>query len=222
MRIHVMLVVVAMSFWAIGCRQHVRVAEAESSADLATVLKSNDVSPPAAREISPSPDVQPVIRVRPTDPYTIQYNPSTLITLRGPVLGLRRIALSADRTGLFVRVPSGGELPWAYLGPEDWLIDRGVTPGMTESITVTGSLVTSNGQPMMIAREVSSGGLRVQLRDAWGTPNWMTWTEATASTERRDEQLQERRRGYLREALTRHEQKVAEIREELREENLKR
>jgi hypothetical protein len=214
--------------WLAGCRD--RVADVDRDITLDEVFASNDALPadtvtgdafddafPPAQvgDIAPSPFVQPVLRDRPLDPYTLQYNPTTVITLRGAVLGFRRISLEDDRTGLFVRISGGGDLLWVYLGPEQWLIDHGVRPDMTEQFSVTGSMINTERERLMIAREIAIDGLRVELRDDLGTPNWSPRLEAPPPPKRTQAELNERRREYLERRLLHHEKEAAEIRHAL-------
>lgn len=202
----------------LGCARSDRIADEGRNIELDDVLVSNDVSPALPREITPSPFVQPVLQDRPLDPYTMQYNPTTVITLRGGVLGFRRISLEDDRTGLYVRISGGGDLLWVYLGPEQWLIDHGVRPDMTEQFTVTGSMITTEGERLMVAREITIDGLKVELRDELGTPNWSPRLEPPPPPKRTQAEVKERRREYLEKLLSRHEQQAAEIRQALRSE----
>jgi hypothetical protein len=102
----------------------------------------------------------------------MRYDRTTEVTIRGPIVGLMRVALAGDRTGLFVRVSTQGELPYAYLGPEEWLFFHDIRPGMTQEIFITGSRAELNGQIVMIARKIILNGLEVSLRDANGNTYW--------------------------------------------------
>jgi len=105
------------------------------------------------------------------DPY-MRYDRTTEVTIRGPIVSLMRVPLAGDRTGLFVRVSTQGELAYAYLGPEEWLFFHDIRPGMTQEIFITGSRAELNGQIVMIARKIILNGVEVSLRDANGNPYW--------------------------------------------------
>ena len=172
------------------------------------------VNPPPAAVI-------PIVKSRPADPYTLNYDPDTVVTLRGQILGFRRISLSDDRTGLFVRIHSGGGLPWAYLGPEPWLNDRGLALVMTQEVTVIGSRVNEDGQPLLIAREIATADTRVELRDEWGTPRWTLPLGVDLTEESRELDLKQRREDYLKRILAYHEREADAIRAKLRLEQTK-
>lgn len=116
---------------------------------------------------------------RPIDPYTIDYRPSSVVTMRGPIVGFRRMSLSHDRTGLFAKIQVGGEFPEAYLGPEAWLIDQGLALEIANPIEVTGSRVeTVNGSILIIARDAAWRNTAVAIRNAQGAPLFPIPTDA--------------------------------------------
>lgn len=133
-------------------------------------------APPVAVE---APGSGPVVvaatgpTTRPVDPYTADYNPASVITIRGPVVGFRRIALSHDRTGLFTEVHVGGEIIETYLGPEGWLANQGFVPEIANRVAITGSRVaTERGNVLIIARDAVLGDSKLAIRNADGQPNF--------------------------------------------------
>jgi hypothetical protein len=160
----------------------------------------------------PVPPKGPIEAARPVDPYTLEYNPATEITVRGNILGIRRIPLSDDRTGLMIRVHAGGGLPWVYLGPEPWVSEHCGSLAMTQTVGVTGSIIEENSQPLLVARTIETAEGRVQLRDDLGTPHWTLPFAVSASTEQTAE---ERRQRYLKQMLDYHERQAEAIRAKL-------
>lgn len=177
----------------VGCDGERIVTPQDAAGRLKNELGRNDILPPGANRPAPirgqaalpageAPATAPVVvstpatapevtNARPVDPYTADYKPGSVVTIRGPVVGFKRIALSHDRTGLFARVSVGGEFPDVYLGPEPWLIDHNFLPEITSVISATGSMVsTANGPPMLIARDATMGDTRVAIREEDGTP----------------------------------------------------
>jgi hypothetical protein len=172
--------------------------------------------------VNASPAVAiPAVKSRPIDPYTLDYDPDTVVTLRGQILGFRRIALSDERTGLFARVHSGGGLPWVYLGPEPWLKDRGMALAMTQEVSVIGSRVNEDDQPLIVAREITTGDTQLELRDEWGTPRWALPLGTVSTEEIREQDLKRRREEYLKRVLAYHEREAEAIRAKLRLEQAK-
>lgn len=157
----------------------------------------------------------------PVDPYTLQYNPDAVITLRGPITGFRRIPLADEQTGLFVRVLAPGGQSWVYLGPEAWLLQRVEPLSMTQTISVTGSLGTNDRQSVLIARQLSTRAVRLTLRDVAGTPYWTFPTESVATRLDRDREAVARREAYLQDRLSRVEREEAILRQRLRDINVK-
>ena len=102
----------------------------------------------------------------------MRFDRTTEITVRGSIVGRMRVPLVGDRTGLFVRVDVGGEIPYVYLGPEEWLFFHDIRPGMTEPILVTGSRAELNGQIVIMARKIILHSVEVHLRDPDGNPYW--------------------------------------------------
>lgn len=169
-----------------GCNEPIaNPVDAANEFDRQMEANDNVVVPPAT-PVSPSARVGEAVpgsrsqpgavrtaaALRPADPYTDLYDRNTVMTFRGPVLGLRRIPLANDKTGLFIEVKQGGEIPPVYLGPQDWLFDHQITPAITNEVVVTGSVVQADGAQMMIAREITLRDVHLELRDEAGQPRW--------------------------------------------------
>jgi hypothetical protein len=116
------------------------------------------------------------------DPY-MRYDTTTERTIRGPILGLERVPLTGDRTGLFVKINDGGEFPLIYVGPEEWLFTHDITPSMTEQIFATGSRVVVGDQIVILARKVLHDGVEIDLRDRDGNPRWTEPVTTERATE---------------------------------------
>lgn len=102
----------------------------------------------------------------------MRYDPTTEVTIRGPIVGYRRIPLSGDRTGLFLRVSAGGEVSHVYLGPEEWLVLHDIYPDMTKQVLVTGSRAELGEQIVIMARKIVLNGADYHLRNQAGHPYW--------------------------------------------------
>jgi hypothetical protein len=105
------------------------------------------------------------------------YNPQTVTTVTGQVEKLedlpsmgggggrgmqyRGVTLNTDQGSLMV-----------HLGP-GWYLDEKKFPiKVGDTVEVTGSKVTLNNQPALIAREVKVNGTTLKLRDDQGLPVW--------------------------------------------------
>jgi hypothetical protein len=68
-----------------------------------------------------------------------------------------------------------------HLGPT-WFIDNLDTRlGVGDRVTVTGSKVTLNGAPVLIAARVQLGDDVLELRDETGRPHWAAWRHRAAT-----------------------------------------
>jgi hypothetical protein len=96
------------------------------------------------------------------------YDPATVKTLRGTasavtnVSGGVHVALQAD---------DGREMD-VHLGPSWFVENAGIQIAKGDAIEVTGSVLASDGGPVLIAREVKKGAQALTLRDEQGVPDW--------------------------------------------------
>lgn len=102
------------------------------------------------------------------------YDPSTVESARGKVLRVEHVTPKSGRShGVHVvlTLDGGGTLA-VHLGPA-WFIEGqafGIQPG--DTLDVTGSRVTFDGAPALIARKVANGARELVLRDDAGLPVW--------------------------------------------------
>jgi hypothetical protein len=105
------------------------------------------------------------------------YNPQTVTTVKGAVEKLEElpsmgrgsgqgmmyqgVALKTDKGSLMVHLGPG----W-YLDEQKFAVKTG------DTLEVTGSQVTLNNQPAIIARDVKVNGKTLKLRDEQGIPAW--------------------------------------------------
>lgn len=108
------------------------------------------------------------------------YNPQTVTTVKGQVeklealpsmgrgggrgLQFRGVVLKTDQGSLVV-----------HLGPGWFLDEQKFSLKAGDTLEATGSKVTLNNQPALIAREVKVNGKTLTLRDAQGFPVWRRW-----------------------------------------------
>jgi hypothetical protein len=62
-----------------------------------------------------------------------------------------------------------------HLGPQWYLENQDVKIEPGDRVEITGSRVTVQGKPTIIAAEVRKGDEVLQLRDAAGVPVWAGW-----------------------------------------------
>jgi hypothetical protein len=69
------------------------------------------------------------------------------------------------------------EVMTVYLGPAFYIVgsEQEKYFKIGDKIIVTGSLITSYGEPFMLATTVKRGNETLRLRDKDGTPEWVGW-----------------------------------------------
>jgi hypothetical protein len=105
------------------------------------------------------------------------YNPQTVATLTGSVEKLEELP-SMGRGGsqgmMFrgVRLKTEKGSILVHLGPGWYLDEKKFSVKVGDTMEATGSQVTLNNQPALIAREVKANGATLKLRDDQGLPVW--------------------------------------------------
>lgn len=126
--------------------------------------------------------------------YGRMYNPQTVQTITGEVvsvdkfspamgmprgrmgqaggaMGMRGGAMGMS-SGVHLMVKTATETVSVHLGPSWFLEKREVQIKSGDKVKVTGSRITFDGKPAIIASEVDKGGRVLKLRDANGVPVW--------------------------------------------------
>jgi hypothetical protein len=98
------------------------------------------------------------------------YDPKTVETVQGKVLSVEKTQQRGH--GIHLMLQTDKETISVHLGPS-WYIDK-QTPKIeaNDTITVTGSRVTVDGKPAIIAAQVKKGNELLKLRDDNGVPAW--------------------------------------------------
>jgi hypothetical protein len=101
------------------------------------------------------------------------YDPDTVSTVRGTASAVTVVPGRGGRTGgTHVILESAERTVDVRLGPA-WFLEReGVPIVKGDAIEVTGSVVGSDDDAFLIARELKKGGKVVTLRDENGVPLW--------------------------------------------------
>jgi hypothetical protein len=108
--------------------------------------------------------------------YGRVYDPGTVETLRGEVVGVQRFTPAKGMSaGLHLQVKTAKETLSVHLGPEWYLAQQELEIKINDVIEVKGSRVTFEGEPAIIAAEIRDGDDTLTLRDASGTPAWSGW-----------------------------------------------
>lgn len=109
--------------------------------------------------------------------YQRMYNPNTVETITGEVVGIDTITPMRGMSGgvhLRVKPPQKQEVS-VHLGPAWYLDNQDLQIKVKDAIEVKGSKVTFAGKPAIIAAEVKKGNEVLKLRDSNGFPVWSGW-----------------------------------------------
>ena len=107
------------------------------------------------------------------DPYSQMYNPKTVESLGGEVVSVDKFALGRKMSyGVHFTLKTEKETIPVHLGPSWYMEKQAVVFASGDKVEVTGSRITYQGQPTIIAAEVKKGGQVLKLRDAAGVPAW--------------------------------------------------
>lgn len=107
------------------------------------------------------------------DPYSRMYDPKTVETLSGEVASVDRFTPGRRMSsGVHFTLKTEKETIPVHLGPSWYVEKQGVTIAPGDKVEVTGSRITYQGNPTIIAAEVKKGGQVLKLRDAAGVPAW--------------------------------------------------
>ncbi len=109
-------------------------------------------------------------------PFQRMYDPTKLVTISGKVESVSRvIPMKGMGSGIHILLKTEKETFSVHLGPA-WYIERqDIKVVAGDSIEVTGSKVTIEGLPAIIAAEVKKGENILILRDSAGYPVWAGW-----------------------------------------------
>ena len=101
------------------------------------------------------------------------YDPDTVTTVRGTVTAVTVVPARGGRMGgMHLTLESEGQATEVHLGPAWFLRGEGIEVAKGDAVEVTGSLVDSDGQSFLVARELKKGEKVVKLRDQQGVPVW--------------------------------------------------
>jgi len=106
--------------------------------------------------------------------YGRYYNVQTVETIQGEVVAVDQVCAGRGRynCGIHVTLETEGERLSVHLGPV-WFIDTQTPKIVTgDQIEVTGSRITYEGAPALIAATVKKGDSVLTLRDSMGYPRW--------------------------------------------------
>ena len=105
------------------------------------------------------------------------YNPQTVTTVTGQVEKLEELpsmgrggGMGMQYRGLLLKTDHGSLT--VHLGPGWYLDEKKFAVKVGDTVAATGSQVTLNNQPALIAREIKVNDTTLKLRDDQGLPVW--------------------------------------------------
>ena len=101
------------------------------------------------------------------------YDPKTVETVEGKVVSVEKTSPSAQRGhGVHLMLQTDKETIEVRLGPAGYLEKQTMQIAANDTITVTGSRVTMEGKPAIIAAQIKKGNEVLKLRNENGVPAW--------------------------------------------------
>ena len=101
------------------------------------------------------------------------FDPATVETISGEVLEVKRILKKKRRGhGIHLLVKTSGETISVHVGPSWYLEEQKIDFQKSDQVVITGSRVTFEGKPAIIASEIKKGDMVLVLRDQNGIPLW--------------------------------------------------
>jgi hypothetical protein len=100
-----------------------------------------------------------------------KYDKSSEVKVKGVI---EEVKTAADNT-VHVTLKNDKGLLDVMVAPEKFLREMEITFAKGETIEVVGSQLTVDGNPLMLAREVTRNGDVMVMRDEKGKPVWVGW-----------------------------------------------
>jgi hypothetical protein len=108
--------------------------------------------------------------------YSRQYNVNSVETIEGEIVEVtyRPSKKKAATMGVHMTVKTKSETVPVHLGPV-WYLNQQQELNKGDNVTVTGSRITYDGSPALIAAKVIRNQMTLRLRDQNGFPVWRGW-----------------------------------------------
>ncbi len=101
------------------------------------------------------------------------YNPKTVETINGQVLSVDYLTSRHRMShGVHLQVKTANEVIPVHLGPAWYLDNQEIEIKLNDTVKVIGSRIRFDGEPTIIAAQLTTGNTTVKLRDRNGFPVW--------------------------------------------------
>ncbi|MCB0634233.1 MAG: hypothetical protein R2824_07625 [Saprospiraceae bacterium] len=118
--------------------------------------------------------------------YSRLFDATTITKIEGTIVSVDKIVPENGMSaGLHLMVKTAKETISVHLGPVWFLDNQDLAFNTGEVVIVTGSKVTYEKHPAIIAVEVSLGDHLLILRDRKGFPRWNAWRKGRGTGQRR-------------------------------------
>ncbi|MHC4183412.1 MAG: hypothetical protein ACYSR0_08690 [Planctomycetota bacterium] len=108
--------------------------------------------------------------------YGRMYNPETVETISGEITNVDKITPGKGMSyGIHVVLKVDGTTLPIHLGPGWYIENQDITIEQNDKVEVTGSRITFDGKPTIIAAKIKKGDEVLILRDEKGIPAWSGW-----------------------------------------------
>ena len=108
--------------------------------------------------------------------YGRMYDPKTVETVKGEVISVEKFTTAKGVCpGVHLLLKTGKETIPVHLGPSWFLDNQDAQVEPKDQIEITGSRITLDGKPAIVAAEVKKGDWILKLRDENGVPIWAGW-----------------------------------------------
>lgn len=108
--------------------------------------------------------------------YGRMYDPKTVETVKGEVVSVEKFTPAKGMSsGVHLLLKAGKETISMHLGPSWYLENQDAQVEPKDKIEITGSRLTLDGKPVLVAAEVKKGDGNLKLRDENGVPMWAGW-----------------------------------------------
>jgi hypothetical protein len=105
-------------------------------------------------------------------PGKVKYDPATVVTVTGTVVGEVRVDTSKGKKAVRLAVQTASGPVSVHLGPDAWMDRQSLRFAKGDEVTVKGSRFTFDDKTGIIAQSVARGPDRLVLRDDAGRPAW--------------------------------------------------
>jgi hypothetical protein len=113
--------------------------------------------------------------------FTRMFDPAKMQTLQGQVSEVLFLTPPGGMgRGVHLTLQTDAGDMAVHLGPEWFIENQELLIEKGDHVSITGSLITFDGKPLMIARAVRKGRDILELRDERGVPRWRGWRRDAA------------------------------------------